>query len=85
MTVRRDERLADGPAGGSPMRPVRCLRCDTEVLVRKASWEQTSIQWGPESRTACATSPEDGFGICPALRHSISEAVRGGILKIVDE
>lgn len=82
MTLRQDNRLVDGV----PMRPVRCLRCATEVLVRKSSWEQTSIQWGAESRSGCVDQAGNGrdYGICPALRRSIGDAVRTGALEIVD-
>ncbi|MGH3241534.1 MAG: ferredoxin [Spirillospora sp.] len=79
MTVRRDERLLDGPA-----LPVRCGRCAAEVLVRKASWEQTSIQWNAAARASCPSLADDPLGTCPALRSVIEEAALTGALTVVD-
>ncbi|WP_067461404.1 ferredoxin [Actinomadura macra] len=80
MTVRQDERLADG----APLVPVRCRRCDAEVLARKSSWEQTSIQWSARARASCTGLPEDGLGTCPALRSAIQEAALTGAITVVD-
>ncbi|TDC56261.1 ferredoxin [Actinomadura sp. KC345] len=74
----RDERLLDGP-----LLPVRCRRCAAEVLVRKASWEQTSIQWNAEARAACA-GIQDPHDTCPALRSAIQEAALTGAIKVVE-
>ncbi|MFI0479131.1 ferredoxin [Actinomadura sp. 9N215] len=80
VAARQDERLVDGP-----LLPVRCRRCAAEVLVRKASWEQTSIQWNAGARAACAGLPDDDpFGICPALRSAIQEAALTGAIKVVE-
>lgn len=79
MTTRQDERLRDGP-----LLPVRCRRCAAEVLVRKASWEQTSIQWNAEARTACVGLSDDAHATCPALRSAIQEAALTGAIKVVE-
>ncbi|MWA00676.1 ferredoxin [Actinomadura sp. LD22] len=80
MTVRQDERLVDGP-----LVPVRCRRCAAEVLVRKSSWEQTSIQWTARARAACPELAADPYETCPALRSSIQEAALIGSIKVMDE
>lgn len=77
-TGRQDERLLDGP-----LLPVRCRRCAAEVLVRKSSWEQTSIQWNAEARAACEGLAEDPQATCPALRSAIQEAALTGAIKVV--
>jgi hypothetical protein len=90
MTIRADNRLAD-----APMRTVECRRCAAEVLVRKASQSQTSVQWNANATSSCAERRElaalagDGgepfFLGCAALSESIVDAVRGGELTVVDE
>ncbi|TMR03113.1 ferredoxin [Actinomadura soli] len=77
MTARQDERLLDGP-----LLPVRCRRCAAEVLVRKASWEQTSIQWNAAARASCVSLGDDPSGTCPALRSAIQEAALTGALRV---
>ena len=88
MTLRPDNRLAD-----APMRPVVCEACGAEVLARKSSWEQTSVQWNRDATARClhrqeldairrATRP---FLVCFRLRDSIDNAARRGTLPIVDE
>ncbi|ACY99046.1 MULTISPECIES: hypothetical protein [Thermomonospora] len=81
MRIREDNRLLDGV----PMQPVRCRRCDGEVLVRKASWQQTSIQWNAEAASACPSLAEDRWNTCPALMSAIQEAALNGAIKIVEE
>ncbi|MFI6517678.1 ferredoxin [Spirillospora sp. NPDC050679] len=81
MTVRTDERTLDGV----PMSPVRCRRCDAEVLARKASWDQTSIQWNPGATAACTGLDGDRLATCPALRSAIQEAALTGALPVVDQ
>ncbi|NDU75383.1 ferredoxin [Actinomadura sp. DSM 109109] len=78
MTTRQDERLLDGP-----LLPVRCRRCAAEVLVRKSSWEQTSIQWNAEARAACV-GLEDPHATCAALRSAIQEAALNGTITVVE-
>ena len=79
MTPPRDDRLLDGP-----LLPVRCRRCAAEVLVRKSSWEQTSIQWNAEARAACAGLAGDPHATCPALRSAIQEAALTGAIEVID-
>jgi len=78
--IRTDNRLAD-----SPMVPVDCQRCGAEVLARKSSWQQTSVQWNTEAETRC---PERRnctglFLVCSALRGSILDAARSGRLPVL--
>ncbi|WP_170310460.1 ferredoxin [Mycolicibacterium sarraceniae] len=89
MVVRPDNRLAD-----APMVPVDCRRCGAGVQVRKSSWNQTSVQWTGtaldrcEERCTAAQLAGDGghhlFLSCRALSESITDAVRTGILLVVD-
>ncbi|TSD95673.1 hypothetical protein FOS14_17910 [Skermania sp. ID1734] len=67
------------------MQPVQCRSCGTEVLVRKNSFQQTSIQWTTDPRTSCpvfaagdAAQPQG----CPKLRQSIEHAVLEGLLEV---
>ena len=85
-----DNRLDD-----MPMLPVGCGNCGARVLVRKSSWDQTSVQWNADATARCAeradmakVSAHAGRGVflvCSALRSSIMDAVRHGELSIVDE
>ena len=89
-SVRADNRLDE-----MPMRPVACRRCGAGVLVRKSTWNQTSVQWNAEATKRCAELAEAQkvsahanravFLVCSALRESILDAVRDGDLPIVDE
>lgn len=71
--IRADER-------GDPDQPVACTRCGVQVLVKKNSLPQTSVQW--LSRTSqCPEMDRDiteraFVGTCHGLRDSIEEAVR---------
>lgn len=70
---------------GLPMLPVRCRSCAAEVLVRKSSWQQTSIQWTAAAARACPEQASDQPGRapgCPALRESIDEHVESGGLPL---
>ncbi|WP_082945301.1 hypothetical protein [Mycobacterium sp. 852013-50091_SCH5140682] len=94
MSVRPDNRLRD-----APMTPITCLSCGAHVLVRKSSWEQTSVQWNAASRSKCTVpssySPRRlrgcgdtggaGLLVCQQLRMSIEAAVRNGSLPVLDE
>jgi len=96
MTVRADDRL-----GAAPMTPVTCRQCGAEVLVRKSSWAQTSVQWTAQASARCAeraqtpapTQSADGrpesrpgvFLACTRLRASIESAVGAGVLPVLDE
>jgi hypothetical protein len=90
MTVRPDNRLAD-----TPMVPVVCKACGAEVLARKSSWEQTSVQWNAAATRACPQRraaeklADHGrppvFLSCSELTASILDAVRAGRLAIVED
>jgi hypothetical protein len=96
MTVRADERLRD-----APMTPVTCAPCGAEVLVRKSSWAQTSVQWDAGSLARCReraemlAHPEIGNGLgaarpglflaCARLRASIECAAGTGTLPVPTE
>ena len=89
MTIWPDNRLVE-----APMRPVRCRRCAAEVLVRKSSRSQTSVQWNADASSSCeewrelaelAAHGGKGFFLgCTALSESIAGAVCSGELTIVD-
>ena len=72
-----------------PMAPVTCRNCGARVLVRKSSWDQTSVQWNAEASARCSERTLDGDGAvflaCSALNASIVGAVRDGDLAVVDE
>lgn len=89
MRYRTDDRLRD-----APMVPVACKHCGAEVLVRKSSWAQTSVQWNAQALSRCLHSPafnkESPIGDvvfvgCPDLRDSILEAASQGRLPVVDD
>jgi hypothetical protein len=90
MTVPTDNRLTD-----APMLPVTCRACGAEVLARKSSWQQTSVQWDaaalarcPQRHAAQQLLAHGGRGVfvsCSELRDSIRQAVRDGALPVLDE
>ena len=90
MAVRPDNRLAD-----IPMVRVECRRCGAQVLARKSSRNQTSVQWNADASACClerrdaqtlaAHSGRGLFLACSALSESIVDAVRHGQLRVVDE
>ena len=86
MPVPIDSRLSD-----YPMVTVSCRRCGGELLVRKSSWNQTSVQWNAEASAGCverrdaADLSQSVFMVCSALAESIAGAVRDGDVPIVDE
>jgi hypothetical protein len=90
MSVRPDNRLAD-----APMVPVECQRCGAEVLVRKSTCDQTSVQWSAKASAQCIErseaeklAPHASRGLflaCSALRRSIADAVRNGSLPVVEQ
>lgn len=91
MIVRPDNRLSD-----APMMPVACGSCGARVLVRKSSWEQTSVQWDAASVRQCPRRAESTGAVgayagpgflqgCPQLHESIESAVRRGELPVLDE
>jgi hypothetical protein len=85
MTARPDNRLAD-----MPMLPVACRHCGAEVLVRKSSRQQTTVQWDAQASGLCEERrqaeqlPGRIFLMCGQLRESIAAAVAAGSLPIVD-
>ena len=89
MTVRTDNRLAD-----APMVPVTCRACGAEVLARKSSWQQTTVQWDAAALARCPQRhaaqqlSAHGRGVfvsCSELRESIRQAVHDGVLPVLDE
>ncbi|WP_245836119.1 ferredoxin [Mycobacterium rhizamassiliense] len=89
-SVRTDNRF-----DAMPMMPVACRSCGARVLVRKSTWNQTSVQWNADATERCTERAEAEkvsahasrgvFLACSALRESILRAVRDGELTIVDE
>lgn len=85
--VRPDVRLE-----AAPMQPVSCATCGADVLVRKSSWDQSTLQWNAaalgrcaERRTTAARSERpnrNAFAGCAALRASIREAAVRGELDV---
>jgi hypothetical protein len=88
--IREDNRLDD-----MPMIPLACQTCGAQVLARKSSWNQTSVQWTADASARCAErldaeriSAPGSRGVflaCSALSESIADAVRRGSLPIVDD
>ncbi|MER6108396.1 hypothetical protein [Streptomyces hirsutus] len=80
--MRLDNRLTDG----APMRPLACERCAAEVLVRKSSWQQTSVQWSARATAVCAErdGAEGAFEGCRSLRDTIREAALLGTIEVID-
>jgi hypothetical protein len=73
--------------------PVACALCTTEVLVRKASRAQTSVQYQSSPARTCpefAARIADGelsarIDTCPRLREAIDHAVVTGAVAVADE
>lgn len=89
MAVRPDVRLDD-----APLEPLTCSTCQARVEVRKASWEQTSIQWQADALAVClehrATSKGAGpngavFPGCATLSRTIMEAAVRGDVRVRDD
>jgi hypothetical protein len=88
--ARTDNRLDE-----MPMMPVACGSCGARVLVRKSTWNQTSVQWNAEATNRCTERAEAQkvsvhtnrgvFLACSALRESILDSVRHGGLSVVDD
>lgn len=84
-----DDRLTDR----APMHPVSCGQCGSRVLVRKSSWQQTSVQWNSEAvrgcteRTAAASgsAAPGGFEACHALGANIRDAALNGTVEVLDD
>jgi len=90
MNIRPDNRLAT-----APMVPVACRNCGAQVLARKSSWEQTSVQWNAAATRSCPQWQEAAalpvaagravFLSCSELTASILDAVQAGAVPIVDD
>lgn len=86
MTVRPDIRLAD-----MPMVPVACRACGAQVLARKGSWQQTSVQWTSEAAGMCEERrraellPGRIFLACGQMKESIAAAVEAGVVHVVQD
>ncbi|MEV6162206.1 ferredoxin [Streptomyces sp. NPDC052052] len=80
--MRVDNRLTDG----APMEPLECARCAAQVLVRKSSWQQTSVQWNARAVETCAERDPGAryFRGCGSLRDTIREAALLGTIGVVD-
>lgn len=98
---------AKAPNGGDPvgtladeqefltagLTPVACADCVTEVLVRKSSRAQTSIQWRSSPADSCpefaarvaAGELSARIDTCPRLRAAIDRAVATGAVAVPDE
>jgi hypothetical protein len=89
-TPRPDVRLET-----APMQPVGCTTCGAEVLARKSSWDQATVQWDAAALAQCSerrtsSGPSDrpnrnAFPGCSALRASIREAAVRGTLTVTDD
>ncbi|MFQ6399050.1 hypothetical protein ACLMAJ_37140 [Nocardia sp. KC 131] len=72
--------------------PLRCQSCQSEVLVRKGSSHQTSVQWTENPAARCpvfAKLSAEGYGpgrpeTCAQLEKTIKRAVDEGVLKVVE-
>jgi hypothetical protein len=74
------------------MQPVACGTCGARVTARKASWDQTTVQWTAEAYAACAERAEarprddrpnrNAFAGCGALTAAIREAAVRGELDV---
>ncbi|GGK59847.1 hypothetical protein [Nocardia camponoti] len=64
--------------------PLRCQTCSAQVLVRKASEHQTSIQWTDRPADVCPVFARLGApgrpDSCPSLEKTIAWAVDEGVL-----
>lgn len=81
------------------MTTVTCGSCGAQVLARKSSWEQTSVQWNGaaigrcQERQRAGEHPSSGgaafrpgiFLTCSQLRASIEAAAGAGSLPVLDE
>jgi hypothetical protein len=73
--------------------PVRCAACTTEVLVRKASRMQMSVQWQSPPAESCpefaarvsAGELSARIDTCPQLREAIEKAVAEGAVAVPDD
>ena len=76
----------------APMQPVSCTTCGAEVLARKSSWDQTTVQWNAAALGRCVERARPGqtsdrpnrqaFPGCASLRTSLRAAAGGGALDV---
>jgi hypothetical protein len=71
------------------LRPLACLACGNQVLVKKNSLQHTSVQWTSDAARSCPEFAANGratalIATCPKLRDSIEQAVRDGALEVAD-
>ncbi len=67
--------------------PLACQTCGTEVLVRKASSHQQSVQWTVSPADHCPVFRELSCGPgrtegCPNLERTIAHAVDEGVIPV---
>lgn len=82
-----DDRFRYMQAG---LAPVSCEHCGTEVLVKKNSADQTSVQWQATPWTVCPRFAQARAAgkvsalqdACPNLESSIGHAVRLGVITL---
>ncbi len=75
----------------TPMQSLACGECTARVLVRKSTWQQTSIQWTAEALNACreraafsdAEDSAEPFRGCESLNETIREAASEGTITII--
>ncbi|MDJ0399314.1 hypothetical protein HNC20_10600 [Rhodococcus rhodochrous] len=75
------------------MEPLRCGECAAQVLVRKNSWEHTSIQWNTDARRRCRIEQDGGREgrpgaprmSCSYLDETISRAATSGVIEVFDD
>lgn len=74
------------------MQPVPCATCGAEVLARKSSWDQSTVQWNAAALAQClerrttptsSTRPNrNAFPGCSALRDTVRAAAVAGRLDV---
>lgn len=72
--------------------PLRCQACQSQVLVRKSSAHQTSVQWTEPPQTHCPVFAELSKNgarpgrpdTCAQLEKTIKWAVDEGVLEVPD-
>jgi hypothetical protein len=75
------------------LRPHRCRDCGTCVLVKKNSWQHTSIQWTTDAAKSCPVFADHAAAggntalrsTCERLTESIAEAARSGDLEVAGD
>lgn len=88
----RAQTIADKANYMDEMSPVECRTCGTCVLVRKNSFQHTSIQWTSDPADSCphyaeasSIASRTARPTCPRLKASIEHAVLEGLLHVPDE